>query len=193
MKLITSINRMKQILFVSLCTLSSASSANGYLGFAYGSTDVEADLSSLGGGTANERIDSSTTLTKYYAGYRFIEYLGVEAAYFNLAELTSDSLGTSPGNVSGAVDMRALGINAVAFLPLTRSVQIYARAGAADWSASLRRGNATRTIDGTDPLYGVGISHHFKKAFGVTLDWEKIDSDNPTFSTFSIGFKWEFL
>jgi hypothetical protein len=181
--------KLNKILFLALLMSSHPASANGYLGFSYGSTDVEADLTSVGGGN----IDSSTTLTKYYGGYRFIKYIALEAAYFNLAELSTDSLGTSPGMASGAVDMRAIGIYGVGFLPLTQSIQVYAKAGAANWDASLRRDDMTESVSDTDALYGAGISYHFKKTFGVTLDWEVIDSPNPEFSTFSIGFKWEFL
>lgn len=165
-----------------------AVSANGYVGFSVGSTDVKADLTSLGGGS----LDETTTLTKFYGGYRFNKYVSLEGAYFGLAQASVSQVGTGPNAVSGSVDMKALGIYGVAFVPLSKRVEVLVKAGGASWDADLTRNNTTATADGIDALYGLGISYTFTRKLKGTFDWEAIDSPNPEFSTFSLGFKWEF-
>lgn len=173
---------------IGLCALSTTTFANGYIGIGYGSTNVKADLTSVGGGN----IDDSTTLTKFYGGYQYNRYIALEAAHFDLASLSVGSVDTGSGTVSGSVDMKALGIYGVAIVPLTKAFHAYVKAGAADWSADIRRDTTTVGADGTDAFYGLGAAYYFTKTFSVTADWEAIDSPNPEFSTFSLGFKWDF-
>ncbi len=116
----------------------------------------------------------------------------LEGAYFGLAQASVGQVGTGPNAVSGSVDMRALGIYGVAFVPLSKRVEVFVKAGGASWDADLTRNTTTATADGFDALYGLGISYAFTKTFKGTADWEVIDSPNPEFSTFSLGFKWEF-
>jgi len=173
---------------VLLACSFSAVAANGYVGFSVGSTDVKVDLTSLGGGQLNE----STSLLKFYGGYRLHKYVAIEAAYFGLAQASVGQLGEPPNAVSGSVDMKALGLYGVAFVPFTKRTEAFIKAGAAGWDADLQRDATTASADGVDALYGLGISYNFTKTFTGTLDWEVIDSPNPEFSTFSLGFKWEF-
>jgi hypothetical protein len=167
---------------------SFTASANGYLGFSFGNTTVKADLTSLGGGS----IDESTGMSKLYGGYRFNKYVSAEAAWFNLASVSVAQVGSGPNAVSGSVDMNALGIYGVAFVPLAKRTHFLVKAGGASWDADLQRNATTATADGFDAFYGLGLSYGFTKNLAVTADWEVIDSPNPEFSTFSLGFKWEF-
>ena len=163
-------------------------SANGYLGFSFGNSSVKADLSSLGGGS----LDESTGMSKLYGGYRFNKYVAAEAAWFNLASVSVAQVGTGPNAVSGSVDMKALGIYGVAFVPLAKRTYVLVKAGGASWDADLTRNTVSGTADGFDAFYGLGFSYGFTRNLAVTADWEAIDSPNPEFSTFSLGFKWEF-
>lgn len=170
-----------------MCSFAAVA-ANGYVGFSVGSTDVKVDLTSLGGG----QLDESTSLLKFYGGYRMHKYVAIEAAYFGLAEASVGQLGAPPNAVSGSVDMKALGLYGVAFVPLTKRTEVFVKAGGASWDADLQRDTTTASADGVDALYGLGISYGFTKKIAITADWEVIDSSNPEFSTFSLGFKWEF-
>jgi hypothetical protein len=171
-----------------LLAFSFMASANGYVGFSFGNTSVKVDLSSVGGGT----IDDTTGLSKFYGGYRFNKYVSLEGAWFSLAQLSVGQVGTGTDAVSGSVDMKALGIYGVAFVPLAKNIEAYVKAGGASWDADITRDATTAGTDGFDALYGLGISYAFTREFKVTADWEVIDSPNPEFSTFSLGFKWEF-
>ena len=177
--------------FLSLPVLlvcSFAVYANGYIGFSIGDTSVKADLTSLGGGS----LDETTMFARFYGGYRFNKYVSLEGAYFSLAQASVSQLGTPPDDVSGAVDMKALGIYGVAFVPLSKRIEASVKAGGASWDADLTRDNTTASADGFDALYGLGISYAFTKQLKGTADWDVIDSPNPEFSTLSLGFKWEF-
>ena len=180
--------KLRYLSLLLLLVCSFAVSANGYVGFSVGSTSVKADLTSLGGGS----LDETTSLTKFYGGYRFNKYVSLEGAYFGLAQASVGQLGTPPNDVSGSVDMKALGIYGVAFVPLSKRIEAFVKAGGASWDADLTRDNTTASADGFDALYGLGISYAFTRELKGTADWEVIDSPNPEFSTFSLGFKWEF-
>ena len=180
--------KLRYSLLPVLLVCSCIASANGYVGFSVGSTNVKADLSSIGGGT----VDESTGLAKFYGGYRFNKYVSLEGAYFSLAQVTASQVYSVTGTVSGAVDMWAWGVYGVAFVPLSKRIEAYVKAGGASWDADLASTTATATTDGFDALYGLGISYAFTKKFKGTADWEVIDSPNPEFSTYSLGFKWEF-
>ncbi len=180
--------RLRYLQFPVLLLCSFVASANGYVGFSVGSTSVQADLTSLDGGT----LDDTTALSKFYGGYRFNKYVSLEGAYFGLAQASVGQVGTGSNAVSGSVDMKALGIYGVAFVPLTKRTEVFVKAGGASWDADLTRDTTTASADGFDALYGLGISYAFTKKFKATADWEVIDSPNPEFSTFSLGFKWEF-
>ena len=119
--------RSRQLLLTVLLLFSCAASANGYIGFGVGNTSVKVDLSSLGGGS----LDENSTLSKLYGGYRFNKYVSLEAAYFGLAQASVAQLGTPPNDVSGSVDMKALGLYGVAFASLSKSVEVYIKAGGA--------------------------------------------------------------
>ncbi len=177
--------------YISLSILlvcSFVASADGYVGFSVGNTSVKVDLNSIGGGS----IDDTTALTKFYGGYRFNKYVSLEGAWFSLAQLSVGQVGTGTDAVSGSVDMKALGIYGVAFVPLSKHTEAFVKAGGASWDADITRDAASATADGFDALYGLGLSYAFTKELKGTIDWEVIDSPNPEFSTLSLGFKWEF-
>ena len=180
--------KFKCLVMTGLLVTSMAVEAGGYVGLGYGNTKVKADLTDLGGGN----IDDSTALAKFYGGYQFNKYLALEGGFYSLAQLSVGSVETSSGVVSGSVDMKAFGISGVATAPLTKTVRAYVRAGAALWDADITRDGTSASTDGTDALYGLGVSYNFTKTFAITADWEAIDSPNPEFSTFSLGFKWDF-
>lgn len=176
-------------LFLSLLLISSSSSfATAYIGYGVGRTNVKADLTSLGGGN----FDDHTTLMKLYGGFKFNKYISIEVAYLGLAKASVGQLGTGPTAVSGSVDMSAVAIYGVAIAPMSKRTQVYLKAGTADWDADLSRNTTTASADGSDTLYGLGISYNFEKELAISADWEVIDSPNPEFSTFSVGFKWIF-
>ena len=180
--------KFKRLAIMCLLVSSTSAYASGYVGLGYGNTSVKADLSDLGGGI----IDDSTALAKFYGGYQFNKYLALEGGFYSLAQVRVGSVDTGSGAVSGSVDMKAFGISGVATAPLTKSIRAYVRAGAVVWDADITRDTTTAGADGTDALYGLGASYNFTQAFAVTADWEVIDSPNPEFSTFSLGFKWDF-
>lgn len=174
---------------LAACTaVCTAARADAYVGFSVGSTSVKADLTSLGGGGIDERA----SMSKLYGGYRLNDFLGVEAAYFNLAEASVGQVGSGTNAVSGAVDMSAFGIAGVAFVELTKRAQAHVKLGTAMWDADLRRNTTTASADGVDAYFGLGAAYFFTRELAATVDWEMIDSPNPEFSTFSLGFSWAF-
>ena len=180
--------KLKYLALPLMLTYSLTATANGYLGFSFGNTSVKADLTSLGGGS----LDEDTGMSKFYGGFRFNKYVAAELAWYNLASVSVAQVGTGTNAVSGSVDMQALGIYGVAFVPLAKRTFVLVKAGGASWEADLQRNTTKATADGFDMLYGLGFSYGFTKNLAITADWEVIDSPNPEFSTFSLGFNWAF-
>lgn len=180
--------KLRPLLLSVLLISSSSSFAAGYIGFSVGRTNVKADLTSVGGGN----LEDSATLMKLYGGFAFNKYVSIEAAYLGLAKASVGQVGTGPSAVSGSVDMSASAIYGIATAPLSKRTRAYLKAGVADWNADLSKNATNASADGTDTLYGLGISYNFEKELAMTADWEVIDSPNPEFSTFSVGFKWIF-
>ena len=167
---------------------SFTAAANGYLGVNFGTSWVDADLSSIGGGA----IDDNTGMSKFYGGFRSHQYVAFEVAYFNLAQVSVSAVGAPPNDVSGSVDMNALGLYGVVYVPIAKRSQVLVKAGGAIWEADIQRDAVTATTDGLDMFYGLGISYSFTRALAVTADWEVINAPNPELSTLSLGFRWGF-
>lgn len=114
----------------------------------------------------------------FSAGYRFIPYLAVEAAYLDSGAVEWDQDLVFVGdlldvfNVDAEIDMTSFQASVLGVLPFARIWEVYVRAGLTFWDAESKQvltrvtdgGVVRRTIDesGTDFLLGVGG--------GVTLD-----------------------
>ncbi len=177
------------VLSLIFVLLPSAAIASGpYIGLGVGSTQYKADLSALGGGS----FDDSATGTKFYVGYGFNDYLSAELAYYNFAESSIGAIVINNSLVSAAVEAKGIAAYGVATYPASKEFKLGAKLGMLDWSADLRVNNATASSDGTDIAYGLFASYAFTKQLAVVAEWEKVESDNPELSLFSIGFRFDF-
>jgi OOP family OmpA-OmpF porin len=186
---------MKKSFIITILTilsagLSTAASAEPYVGLGIGTAAYKADLTALGGGN----IDDNGTGTKLYGGYSFNKYFAAEAAIYNFAEASVGAVETSPGGsiVSASVSMKGAGAYAVAMYPVTKKFNLMAKLGVLSWDADLRVNNTSGSNDGTDAAYALAASYAFTKQLLVTAEWESFDSDNPELSMFSVGFRFNF-
>jgi hypothetical protein len=130
---------------------------------------------------------------KLFGGYRFLDFLAVEAGYTDLG--TKETWETSHLMWEHRVEVRTAGWNmsAVGFLPLG-SVDLFAKVGFMAWDAdlstSLPEGDETESLNGTDMTFGLGIGFNFKHLFvRGECEWYQIeDIDSVLMVSISLGY-----
>jgi hypothetical protein len=172
---------------IGLTTLPAHAADNGiYLGGSVGQSGVQYK-DNLDGTPIN--FDASSTGYKLIAGWRFIDWLSVEANYLDL--------GTGDDRVLGEKiesDVSGFSLSAVGFLPVG-PVDLFARVGAVNWDAELTAPglDVRGSDDGTDLTYGVGAQF---RVWSLSLrgEYEVFDIDGAdTVDMISVGVTWTFL
>lgn len=180
-------------LFVAIAALAAGlvavpaqSADNGiYLGGSVGAAGVKADDSVDG---SNFNYDAGSTGFKLIGGWRFLDWLAVEADYVDL--------GSGNDKVQGIeleTDINGVSLSAVGFLPLG-PVDLLARVGAINWNADLRApGFGKVSDDGTDFTWGVGAQFRVL-SLAIRAEYEQFDiADADTVDMVSLGVTWTFF
>jgi OOP family OmpA-OmpF porin len=171
---------------MALASFPSHAVDNGiYLGAGVGQSGVEFDDDFQG---TNLDFDASATAYKVIAGWRFLDWLSIEANYVDL--------GSGDDRVAGQLietDIDGLSLSALGFLPIG-PVDLFARVGAIDWSADLSAaGLGSVSDDGTDLTYGVGAQFRVW-SLSLRAEYEVFDiSDADTVDMISASVTWTFL
>jgi opacity protein-like surface antigen len=183
---------MKPILTVLTATLALTSTPvlavdNGfYFGASAGAGGVQFDQRFDG-----QRIDydAGSTGFKAIAGWRFLDWLSVEANYVDL--------GSGEDRIDGQkveTDVSGASLSLVGFLPIG-PVDLFARAGAIDWNADVTLAglDLKGSDDGTDLTYGVGAQFRVW-SLSLRAEYELFDiADADTVDLVSVGVTWTFL
>ena len=168
-------------------TLPAHAADNGiYLGGSVGGSSVQYK-DNLDGTPID--FDASSTGYKLIAGWRFLDWLSVEANYLDL--------GTGDDRVLGEKiesDVSGFSVSALGFLPIG-PVDLFARVGAVNWDAELKAPGFGERVsdDGTDLTYGVGAQF---RVWSLSLrgEYEIFDIDGAdTVDMISVGVTWTFL
>jgi len=172
---------------MALASFPSHAVDNGiYLGAGVGQSGVEFDDDFQG---TNLDFDASATAYKVIAGWRFLDWLSIEANYVDL--------GSGDDRVAGQrieTDIDGVSLSAIGFLPVG-PVDLFARVGAIDWSADLSAPGIgiSGSDDGTDLTYGVGAQFRVW-SLSLRAEYEVFDiSDADTVDMISASVTWTFL
>jgi OOP family OmpA-OmpF porin len=132
--------------------------------------------------------DSDSVGYKLIAGWRFLDWLAVEANWVDLGsgddKIFGEKIETSADGFSGSV---------VGFLPIG-PVDLFARVGAIAWNADIKvPGFGTESDDGTDLTYGIGAQFRVW-SLSLRAEYEQFDiADADTVDMISVGVTWTFL
>ena len=174
-------------LILALVSAPALAVDNGfYFGASVGAGGVQFDERFDG-----QRIDydAGSTGFKAIAGWRFLDWLSVEANYVDL--------GSGEDRIAGQkveTDVSGASLSMVGFLPVG-PVDLFARAGAIDWSADVKLSglDLKGSNDGTDLTYGVGAQFRIW-SLSFRAEYELFDiSDADTVDLASVGVTWTFL
>jgi OOP family OmpA-OmpF porin len=175
------------VLAFGLFSTAAMSADNGiYLGAGVGQSGVSFDETFAG---EDFSFDADSTGFKAIAGWRFLDWLAVEANYVDL--------GSGDDKVAGETietDVNGVSLSAVGFLPIG-PVDLFARVGAINWNADVDVPglDISASDDGTDLTYGVGAQFRVW-SLGLRAEYERFDiSDADTVDMISLGVTWTFL
>ena len=208
---------MKQMVIGALMLIAVSAAAGeeprGYMGAGLGASKYSGICDGL---PPQYSCDDSGFGGKFYAGYLFLPYLGVEGSYFNFghgsapAYIVNPPAGTTALTGQADVKSYAFAISVVGRLPLGPAF-IDGRVGYAGVTASVS-GNApvqntttgaityydaaTRDSSGQF-IYGAALGYNFGSAWTVRLDWDRTkgnDGRNPEFDIdlFSLGVAYRY-
>jgi OOP family OmpA-OmpF porin len=164
---------------LALTSLPALAADNGiYLGASVGQSGLQVD---------DFNYDADATGYKLIAGWRFIDWLAVEANYLDFGSgddtVFGDKIETEADGIS---------LSAVGFLPVG-PVDLFARVGAVDWSADISSpGLGSGSDDGTDLTYGVGAQFRVW-SLSIRAEYEMFDVSDADLDMISLGVTWTFL
>lgn len=185
-------------LAVLLLLVASVAHANDprtgfYIGAGVGTATLELEDSNS---TAD--FDGDDTGFKLAAGYRFLKWIAVEAAYEDYGQPEDDVLGLRLRGEFSSFSVSALGL-----LPLG-DFDLFARGGIARWDGSLTAVpfGVDVSEDNTDPLFGLGAQYRFGQ-LAVRLEFDALllgfddDEDDEAdgddwVNLLSVGVTWTF-
>lgn len=135
----------------------------------------------------------NTTSYKGFIGYRFMRFIGIEAAYVDFGK-ANDTLDFGGGTTT-SVDLKTHGETAeiTGTIPIGSFLEIYGKAGYLWWNAKAEDSTNSDTNSGNDPVYGGGVKLIFAKKFGVRLEYEQFDiQDTKKVYLITGGIEWRF-
>jgi opacity protein-like surface antigen len=170
-----------KLALVTFCVTAAAQDrVGGYIGGEIGSLTYEEDLAFIAPGA---RFDESSTALKLLGGYRFGDYVGIEADWRTVDNLDSyqsifiPDIGTITASVGAEID--AITIRVLGYAPLSWGAFVYG-AGYFDYDADVF---ARVSIEGPGPLPGPGDE--------PIPDFEVSESASDSGSTAIVGVQWE--
>lgn len=149
-----------------------------YLGASVGQSGVQDDVIDF---------DADATGFKGILGWRFLDWLAVEANYVDFGSGSDRILGEKV-----EVSADGFSLSAVGFLPVG-PVDLFARVGVIDWSGDIRSPEFDRgSADGTDLTYGLGAQFRVW-SLSLRAEYERFELDDADADMISVGVTWTFF
>jgi hypothetical protein len=148
----------------------------------------------------NTVFDGKDTAFKLFLGYRVLDWVGFEAEYVDLGEITLKN-GNLLGSNAFRLEEAGFGVFGMLYWsPAPVPLDLFAKAGFVVSQAHLRTngivGSFDDTDNSTDLAWGVGAQFRFDK-LAVRVEYEKFDLDlGSGFDTpdmISVGASWTFF
>lgn len=150
--------------------------------------DVTRGLAALGIPATASVEDQNRFGWRAFGGYRFGQYLSVDAGYANLGKATTRISGVPVDleEIPHVLPASGAGweLSAAGYLPVSERVELYGRFGAWYWKTlyhALETGQKRRPdADGVDALGGVGIRYRHPERWEAGLGWDRYRVDGQS-------------
>jgi OOP family OmpA-OmpF porin len=164
-------------LLAGCATGAQAAEPGLYLGAGIGQAGIEVDGNDPETGEVN--FDGDDVGYKLFAGFRFVDWFGVEAAWNDFGK-ADDSTDVGGVPIETEFETDGFDVNLVGMVPLGERFDIFAKAGYFVWDAEGRStafpGGRVKT-DGEDLTYGVGVQGFLLDNFGLRAEYQIYDVD----------------
>lgn len=176
---------------LALAMLLAASPATAerqlYAGFHLGRADVEVNA----GDAFDQVLDGDGNSRVYEIGFKFNDYLAVEAGYHDLSEVDGAVRPCAEGVPCSDIPIRGkINVLSVAIVPqyaITSRISVFAKVGLVSWGADLEDALddfdvAFDDLDEEDLVYGVGAEFQLLGRLSLVGRFESIGGDIETVS-----------
>lgn len=124
-------------------------------------------------------------------GYRFNQYVGLEANYRDYGQLKTQS-----GVAWSTADLTGWTYGGFVAYPVTDTIELTARAGWNRWQSEWRHSTgASGTLNGTEPYWGAGLSYSVTPKAAIGANWTRFKSayaSTDDADLFEIGLQYRF-
>lgn len=165
---------------VLLCAQPGHAAGLFYAGISLGETQV-----SDGCDRPHPHCDDTDAGLKLFGGAQVTKYWGIEAAYVNLGRTTASA--AESGTPLFTVDIEAFAISGTGTLPVSKKLDLFAKAGFFQWFVEAERlgvlATQHRERDGIDFTFGVGAALHLTKTLQLRIEWEQFTDIGDDYSS----------
>jgi len=132
-------------------------------------------------------FDEDDTGVKFFGGYNFFKFFGVEAAYADLGK--AEEAGAS-------IETTSLSAFAVGTVPVGKRFELFAKGGVYRWDAEIFE-NGSFQDDDVESAYGLGAKLKLGEKAAVRLEYEIFEIEfegaaDIDVDIISAGFEWRF-
>lgn len=166
---------IKSLVFAALLGAGAVAHADFYIGAGAYSTSAEA-TSSAGS------LDESDVAPAVFLGWRPIEFVGVEAGYYDF--------GTFEGK---GVELEGHAVTLAALLSMELGpVGLYAKGGVADSEFTASAAGFSADDSSTDPFGGLGVTVDIMDRLYVYGEYLLFSTDSADVDVAGLGLRWNF-
>lgn len=190
------------VLVICASALPTWAADTGFLlgvGFGFSPLDVKDFYPSIGYppeyGYSGYRQSEGNTW-KVFGGYRFLEYVSVEAGFLDFGDVQGWIIQGDPETVDVSVD--GWDVFAVGIIPLGSTFEAFGKIGSMSWDTKITSVGDGETVlfsesaSGTDVAFGLGIGAKLKDlTIRAEGEFFKI-GDYPDVSLFTLNFTYTF-
>jgi OOP family OmpA-OmpF porin len=184
----------RDVLVASAMAFTGACLAQGYIGGSVGQSDFDIDCA----GTTS--CDTKDTGFKFFGGYMFNKYVGIEGMYADLGKATQAGVAPGLGTVNAEITGTGFGVFAVGVYPIEQ-FSVFGKLGLARVKTEVsgralgigvNAGSETKT----GVAWGLGAGYDFTKNLGIRGDWERFrgefQGEKSDADLLSVGVKFTF-
>jgi len=183
------------IILVAAAMPASAIENGFYLGGSIGGSSLE--IRDFDEELGDLRFSGSGTAYKLFAGFRFLNFLAVEAGYVDLGDPRDVVGGSGDDAIDVEIGLKGWDAFAVGLLPIG-PVDLFAKFGVVSWNADIRARLIptdvfdTESESGTDAAYGIGVALRLGKV-ALRAEGEQFKiADAEDVYMFSVGATFTF-